>query len=491
MASAEDVPGSARTVTNWLIDSQGYNRVRPGVTNATFDPTNNRNTSGAAQNIIGTYIWTNPVDRYDYLIYVRADRMIFAKNLTTLVNTALSLSTDITTQLDGNAPRATFAEDGVRVLIAGGGQIQTWTGVIGVNSSRLASFVLGTNQPPLACTHVMKLANYIIANNQYPGSLNQYIWSGLGDGNDASWPPLNFNTADARPDPVVAVYENLRELYAFGTQTIQVYGVGADSALPFTSTSTLDLGTTAPYSIIRLDQQFAMLDYRRRFVLMDGRSYQTISTPIDKTIRDITTVGDCFGFRCQIGWWDLLVWVFPSVKNAYYYEMNQQKWGLWRGWNGVDDFAGIRIGSYVYWPTGNLHLVGDSLYENIFTLDNNADVEINTDATLTLPIVAERITKRIDWETTVRKRCNSVRLFLRRGTSLGAASAVELSKSDDGGPWSQPTTINLGTQTGDTQNWADWYPGGIYRRRQYRIRYSGAADMVLSAMEEDYSELSS
>lgn len=489
MSSAEDEPGKSRVITNWLPDLQGYNQVRPGITNTVFDPTNNAKTSGSP--ITGMYVWTNPLDRQPYLLYVRADRYIFAKNLTTLVLTALS-SSDVLTQLDGAAPHPTFAEDSVRILIAGGGQIQTWDGTIGTLSSRLAAYVAGTNQPPLGATHVAKLTGFVVCNNVYPGQLGNLLWSDYGDGSDATWPPLNFVVADARPDPVVAVWENLRELYAFGTQTVQVYGPSSvdptiGTAGYFAPTSTLDLGTIAPYSIIRLDQTFAFLDYRRRFVQTDGRSFTPLSTPIDKALQDLSAVDDCWGFRCRIGFWDLLIWVFPSTTEAFYYELNQKKWGHVRGWNGVDDFALIRMGAYAYYPDGNTHFIGDNQYENIFTLDPSANNDVALDGTPTLPIVAERITPLLDWETTARKRCNSVRLFLRRGATSGAH--VELMKSDDGGPWSTPYLMDLGSAgaPGDYVNWADWYPGGIYRRRQYRIRYSNATDTAISAAEENYS----
>lgn len=490
VASAEDIPGRARTVTNFLPDALGNNVVRPGISNATFDPTNNRVTSGTNTDIIGAYVWTNPVDRYDYLIYVRRDRTIWAKNLVTLVKTALS-SAVITTQLDGNAGRVTFAEDSLRIIIAGGGQLQAWTGFIGVLSSRLAAYTLGVNQPPQSCTHVVKLANYVVANNQYPGSLNQFIWSAIGDGSDGTWPPLNFNTADARPDPVIAVWENLRELYIFGTQTVQVYGITADSALPFQASGSIGLGTAAPYSIIRLDQTFAMLDGQKRFVSTDGRSFEVLSDAIAKTIQDISTVSDCWGFRAIIAHWDLLVWVFPTARTAYYYEQNQKKWGTLRGWNGTDDFTAIRIGAYVYWPGGGMHMIGDSLYDNVFTWDPAVTTDVAPAGTATLPIVAERITGRISYDTTKRKRRNGVRVTLRRGSVTQVGAAIEIAKADDDGPWSSPTTLDLGTTAGDLSSSRPWYPGGVYRRAQYRLRYSNAAENTVVGIEEDYQVMAS
>jgi hypothetical protein len=486
----EDIPGASASVINWTPDgnASGGSKTRPAITNIGFDTANNSKSSGTNQNIIGMYIWKNPIVAQDFLIYVRADRYIVAQNLVTLAKFQLSTS-DVTTQLSGSG-RAVFAEDSLRLIIAGGGQLQTWTGDTTVMSSRLASYVLGTNQPPQAATHVVKLANYIIANNQFPGSLNQYIWSAIGDGQDGTWPPLNFNTADARPDPVVAVYENLRELYIFGTQTVQVYGVTSDANLPFQSAPALNIGTQSPYSPIPMDTTFAMFDNLRRFVTTDGRSYQVISGPIAHDLRNISTVSDCFGFRSQIGWWDLLIWVFPTEGISWYYELNTQKWGQWKSWNTTKgDYTAPRVGAYVFAPSVNRHFIGDSLYENVLTFDLNSYLDIATNGTVTEPIVAEIVTQRLDYSTAKRKRCNGLTIYLSRGKSSGLA--IELSKKDDEGPWSVPTTIDLGTQDGDTTNWKNWYPGGIYRRRQYKIRYSGADDSVISALEEDFTVLTS
>ena len=486
----EDIPGAASSFVNWTIDGAGSGipKTRPAITNVLFDTANNGKSTGTNQNIIGMYIWRNVIDLRDYLIYVRADRYIVAQNLLTLQKYTLS-TTDVTTQLEG-AGRATFAEDSLRLIIAGGGALQTWGGDVTGLTSRLASFVVGTNQPPRAATHVTKLANYIIANNQYPGSFNQYIWSNLGDGNDANWNPLNFNTADARPDPAVGVFDNLRELYIFGTQTIQVYGITADANLPFQAAPALNIGTLSPYSPIVLDTQFAFFDHLRRFVISDGRSYQVISDVIAHDLRTISTVNDCFGFRCQVGWWDLLLWVFPTAGLAWYYELNQKKWGQWKSWNTTQGaFISPRIGAYAFYPGGNRHFIGDSAFENVLTFDLDSYLDIALNGTVTEPVVAEIVTPRLDYSTGKRKRCNSVTLYLTRGKASGLA--IECSKKDDEGPWSSPALIDLGTQTGDVTNWKNWYPGGIYRRRQYKFRYSGADDSVIAAVEEDYSVMTS
>lgn len=475
-SSADDSPDAARQHINWLVDNGNTLRQRPAIVNTDFAPGVYSRTTGSG--VIGAYVWKSAFDSREYLIYVRADRTIWSVDLLTTVETALSSTSDVTTQLDGTA-RATFAEDTQRLVIAGGGQLQVWTGT-GL-TSRIASTTLGVNQPPLSATHVLSVANYIVANQAaLPGTRNQIFWSNLGDGNHTVWNPLNFNTADADPDPIVALGQNLRQVFAFGTKTVQTFGLGADPRLPFAAASSLVLGCGAPYSPIAIDGgMFAILDDARRFVVTDGVTSQWISRDVDKLLRDLATVSDCWGFRLRIGFWDLLVWVLPSAQRCYAYDQGRKIWIQLRGWNNVDDFAALRIGAYAYWATGSMHMVGDPNAPNVWTLNQAATSDTGPGTAIVNTIVTERR----DQGGAGRKRCQRVRFFLRRGVSTGAANLLDVAKRDDDGPWTGQQLLDLGI-AGDYRSFVDWFPGGIYRRRQYRVKYSGGLTMALTKMVE-------
>jgi len=487
-ASANDSPGAARLTINWMVDSNDTVTLRPGITNKTLDPGTYTRTTGTNTGIIGAYVWRSVFNSRDYLVYVRQDRTIWAKDLVTNVVSALS-DTTTPTHLDGSATVAIFAEDSQRLVIAGGGQLQVWSGNVATLTARIAATVFGSNQPPLSATHVVNLTNYLVANQAaLPGTNNQIIWSGLGDSNHTTWNPLNFNTADADPDPVVAIAANLREVFVFGTKTVQAFGVGSDPTLPFSASASLAVGCVAPYSVIQIDGQFAWMDAARRFMVSDARYQTHISQDVDKLLRDFGTVSDGFGFRLRIGYWDLLTWVFPTEGKTYAYDQAKKSWWQWRGWNGIDDYSAIRIAAYAYWAAGNMHIVGDPLFENLWTLDVNAKSDIGPN----LPIVAERVTNRLDQDTSARKRCQKVRFLLKRGTTAQPATLpayLDLAKKDDDSDWSVSQQIDLGI-AGDNSSHKDWFPGGIYRRRQYRVRFSGGVDVALTKMTEFWEPLS-
>lgn len=468
--------GTARPqAINWLVDSSGSVRLRPAIVNTQLDPGVYNLTSGSPT--IGGYVWRSVFDRREYLITVRADRTIWAKDLISNVETALSDAT-AATQLDGSRTQVVFAEDSQRLVMAGGGQLQIYTGA-GL-TSRIAATAIGTNEPPQAATHVLNVANYLVANwTSLPSTETKIYWSNLGDSNHTTWNPLNFNTADADPDQVVALGANLREVFAFGTKTLQVFGIGADPTLPFTASRAIALGNGAPYSVIRRDADFAVLDDSRMFVVTDGGSYQSIGEDIVKLIRDLGTISDCFGFRLQQGYWDLLVWIFPTAGRGYAYDQRLKQWFQVRGWNGSDDFAAIRIGWHVQWSSGNLDIVGDPLYSNIWTLDPDTSSDVGPGLTL----LADRVTPRLDHGFPGRKRTSRVRFYVKRGQGVVTPPLLDVSKRDDDGPWSQSTLLDLGI-AGDYTSFKDWFPGGIYRRRQYRVRYSSGVDMSITQAVE-------
>lgn len=480
--SAEDSAGAVRTSINWMVDSSGATILRPAIVNTQLDAGTYHATTGTNTGIIGLTVWQSALDGMPYAVYVRADRYIFAKNLLTNFTVSLS-SSDPLTQLAGTAPSVTFSQDTQRLAMAGGGPLQQWTGLN--LSSRLGFNVFGVSQPSQAATHVVSVAGYLVANQTYAQTSGQILWSNLGDTNHVIWNPLNFNTADAAPDAVVGIYANLREVAAFGTTTMQIFGIGSDANLPFVASTALAIGCSAPYSPIVYDSQFAWLDETRRFVLSDGRGYEAIGDGVAKLIRDFASVTDCYGFRLRIAYWDLLCWLFPSAQRCYAYDTRSKRWYQWRGWDGVDDYTALRMAVYAYYAGGNMHIVGDPMFENLWTLS----MDSGTDSGPGQPIVAELITAQLDNGTAGRKRRIGVRALVKRGLSNEVngepLAYLELQKRDDNKSWSRPKRLNLGF-AGDGFASADWYPGGIFRRDQYRVRFSSGIPMALTKLVENW-----
>ncbi len=406
------------------------------------------------------------------MVGVDGDRKIWAlPDSSPAVWTALSDAT-AATQLDGDA-RPVFAEDASDLFIAGGGAIQKWTG------AGLTARLGGTS--PTDVTHLVNLSQRLIANTA--ANPSRILYSDLGDGNDSTWGALSFATAESRPDAIVAIGENTAELAVWGKTTTEAWGTTADALAPYQRINTLNIGMSAPYSAVRFDNYYFWLDDRRRFVSSDVRGYEVVSKAIEKDLRGLSTISDCWGYREDTDLGGVLVWVFPTAGRTFAYEYDTKKWQE-RNYYTAPTNGTWPVNCHAYWDAYNLNLVGASTGAAVYSLDTTQRQDIGG------TMVAERITGWMDFGTANMKRSLRVQVRMRRGTTPLAAvdGQLEVAVAQDGGGWGSFKTITMG-QPGDQEMVRDLYFGGIFTTRRYWIRYSGTDDFSLVSLHDDIIDL--
>lgn len=296
------------------------------------------------------------------------------------------------------------------------------------------------------------------------------VWS-IADGD------AGFFTAEARPDPVVALGENTNEAFVFGTTTIQVWS--PDARVVFFPTSTREHGLGAAYSLVKGEQFFFYMDHRHRFVLSDGREAQVISGPIQRAIDEIEDVSDCFGFRVQIGPTDAVAWTFPSDGRTFVYQRGAG-WGQWHGWSdSSNNFRPLTVRSVTHNPVTGETLCGlEDGTIGVFRTGQATDLETR--------IVSRATTGYLNRGTDARKHCRKVRLAMRRGVPGPSPHPVGfLSYRDRPGDWEARIPVDLGGST-DTEIVVEFPSLGVYRRRQWRFEFSGTEDLVLTEASEEF-----
>ena len=117
--------------------------------------------------------------------------------------------TDCTGSVAINQARATYATDGTSCFVAHGGKIQQAT---------LPGTFSEISDSPSAVSHVAWLDGYLLANSV--GS-SQWYSSAVND-------PDNFTDGDlwnalGNPDPVVGLYVLNRQIFLFGTQSLEIW----------------------------------------------------------------------------------------------------------------------------------------------------------------------------------------------------------------------------------------------------------------------------
>lgn len=447
---------AAPVVMNLVVDQAGVIHQRPGL--ETYQDT------GTVGNILGHYVWG------DYDVYVTSDRSIYALSLVT-PNTVLSLSdSTAATKLDGSL-RPVFANTADTLIIVGGGVPQKWTG------SGLSARLGGS--PPVA-THVTIIGQRVVV-NLYDNS-GRFRYSDLGAGSIETWPLENVQEAEAKPDKLMGMYENTRSLWAFGASTVQVYGVSPDPLVPYSPTSTVNVGTLARYSPIQTDEGYAWLDDRRRFVHSDGQGFEDISLPwISKTVSQLDTVSDAIGFRFKINSLQFLVWVLPAEGRTFAYEMNGKRWSEWAGFSS-GEFQDWPVTGYSYDSARNLHLASVSTGEGICQLSTNAFSDLGVN------LVGNIRTGFENRDTDNAKHVQRDTYTLRRGvgTFSGTPSSMEVRHRDDLGTWSSWRRFSLGTDGDYTTRLTDYGTIGQYYRRQHELRYSGPHRLSIIEARETF-----
>lgn len=307
-------------------------------------------------------------------------------------------------------------------------------------------------------------------------------------GHDTWTPGANtsgFFTAEANPDPVVALFENTNELFAFGSRSLQVFG--PDPQLVFSTSSAIELGCGAPYSVVKRNQGFWWLDSKRRFVFSDGRAFdESIGNPVRPAVEGFATVSDCYGFSVIEGTVDTIVWVCPSAGRSFCYQPGVG-WGEWAGWDDQrNNWTTLPITAHHQSSVDAVNLVGTA-DGRIGKLTRTASTDFGT------RIRAYVETGFLDRGTSAKKRTREVRLTMRRGQTTGSSATgplAYLSYRDSLGGWSSPLTVRLGTGSEFGTVIPFRNVGGPYRTRQWRFEFDGDDELVLVKVEEDFTVLS-
>lgn len=467
-SSYDELGGASPQALNVVIDPNGVVQRRPGISAYPAAPSSVVDAHG----IIGLYA----VD--DGRLFAVGNNSLRRSIYKLTAGGAVSLTNGGTTELIG-PNRPTFAETQTLLVIAGGSLIQK------ITLGNEASDRLGGTPPN--STHVAANSSRLLAND-FTLDRTKVRFSGISQGSDITgyetWNVTGissdggFFTAEARPDDVVAVFENTNEIFVWGVDNVQVFTPDATNI--FSPAATREFGTPAPYSIIKADQEFWWFDQNRRFISSDGRTFQNLEGPIKKRLDQLGTITDCFGYRVLTSYLDCLVWTFPTDGATFCY----QKGGGWSEWTSYDP----ALGNYVPYIVTAHHLRRDGGINVVGTADGHVGMlDVGATSEFGKSIIAETRTGFLDRGSDNRKLCKSVKVSMRRATDVTGAVG-ELYYRDKLGPWTGPLTIGFSDST-DAGIVQEFRSLGIYNRRQWRFVFGGSAGLSLVRVQEEFETL--
>ena len=235
-----------------------------------------------------------------------------------------SLSTSYTATLlgtvSGTGP-VSMADNGTQIFIAcnpGGFIYNTSTAVFGA--------ITDPDFP--GAGSVGYLDGYFVFNE--PDS--QKFWvTAILDG--TSIDPLDFASAEGYPDNVIALIVDHREIFLFGTTSVEVwYDAGTpDFPLARIQGAFMEVGCEAAYSVAKLDNSVFWLgsDARGRGIVYRANGYTParISTnAVEYAIQSYGNITDAIGYTYQQDGHPFYVLIFPSAETTWVYDVSTQLW---------------------------------------------------------------------------------------------------------------------------------------------------------------------
>jgi hypothetical protein len=448
--------GGSPLAINVLVDGKGAVRRRPGLSAWSGFPS----TIPVASRVDGISEFGDDV------YWVNAARSVYRLNVGGA--SAANLSPSGGTQLlDGNA-RPMFATTRFRLVMTGGGFPQK------VDTGAALAARLG-GSPPQA-TQVIALAQRLYLDDLTDEtSVGKIRISGAGMTGEETWDAIDVASAEARPDSVQALSENANEAFVFGDSTLQVFS--PDPVTILTPGRAVNRGIGAPHSVIKSDEDLAWFTDRDQFVIGDGRSTEVLSDSISSTLETIVGAEDMWGFRLNMDQFDCLVWVCPTDGRAFCYQAGGG-WSQWHTWTGAGH-GPLAVKSHHLYTGTNTHIAGLATGQ-IVKFDSTAGTDMGS------VIKAEVRTGFQNRDTDAHKHCKCVLFTFKRGHSTSTEPFVLLSWRDDLGDFCDPIRLGLGT-TGDNVFTIPLRSLGSYRRREWKMEFTDAADFVLAGAEETFS----
>jgi hypothetical protein len=184
---------------------------------------------------------------------------------------------------------------------------------------------------------------------------------------------LDFASADGSPDGVVAINVDHRQMWVFGTDSVEVWYNAGLANFPLTNIQGAfnEIGCVAPFSVAKLDNTLWWLgtDARGQGIVYRAQGYGAarVSThAIEYAIAQYGNISDALAYTYQEEGHSFYVLTFPSANATWVYDVATQAWHERAGWvNG----AFTRHRSNCQCNFGGNIIVGDFENGNIYTFD--------------------------------------------------------------------------------------------------------------------------
>jgi len=356
---------------------------------------------------------TNTISGTEYL-YVVSGKKVYR------LSTA-GVSTEITGTLDTKTGHVSMEKNANYIVIVDGSKLYYISGT----TLSLASLPAGVT--PGTVTYI---DSYFVINDINTG---KFYVSGQDD--PTSWDSLDFATAEAHPDDLVAVHADAGELFLFGRDTIEIYYNSGLADFPFARIggAVIDSGIKSKDSIATIDNLIYYLANDNTVKVISKYSPQVISPPaLSQQINELQDTSDAIGMAYKQNGNAFYVLTFPTGDTTFVFNATTGRWHKWLWRNTRNKLHRHRAGAIVTFD-GQI-IAGDHTYGRLYKVEDDVYTDNNE-------IIRRQLTAPIVIGGRERIIVNRVEIEMKTGVGLasgqGSDPVVYMQKSNDGGrSWS-------------------------------------------------------
>lgn len=317
----------------------------------------------------------------------------------------------------------------------------------------------------------------ITADGFYPASTVTYqdgyfIFDRRGTGQffisellDVAFDPLDFATAEGQPDPLLAVLSDHREVFMFGTESIEVWYNSGASDFPFERNqgAFIEKGCGARYSIAKQNNTIYFVGSDLMVYQMTGYTPVRISNhAVEKTLKGVG-LSDAFAYTYQDEGHLFYVLTIPERDLTWCYDISTGAWHVRQSYQ----FGRHQSNNAIFFDSKTL--VGDFQSGRIYQMASNYYTDDGQ------PVVREFVLPTVNNGREF-LTVDSLELDMTSGVGIiqgqGDDPQARLEFSKDGGKtWSNSKFARIG-RMGEYLTRVKWNRLGVARQFIFKVRVS-------------------
>jgi len=303
----------------------------------------------------------------------------------------------------------------------------------------------------------------------------QFYLSAIDDATNLD--ALDFASAEASPDNIVAHIVTNQRLFLIGTHTAEIRfnSGGADFAFSRSTGESIDVGCVAKWSLVKADAGILWIG---RDANGSGMVYHSAGSPpqrvsntaVEQLLQGSSDLSAAVAFVLQ---WDGETFYAinaPGLEQTLCYQLSTNSWFDLCDIDGDGQFIPWRATHHVF--AHGLHLVGDA-DGNVFRMSRDAHNFAGD------PLVCERTSPNDAMPLRELKTHNMFVLDCTTGEAATGEPMVELSWSNDGGATFGNPVMRSAGSLGNRYQRLVWRRLGRARDRVWKIRFSADAPFAI------------